>query len=131
MTYSTLPPNIEKMASRVIGAAIEVHRGLGPGFLEATYERALAVEFQLQEIQFRRQHPISLFYKDEVVGEGRLDFIMEDCLIVELKSVETLLPIHTSQVLSYLKVTRLPLGLLINFNVVLLKTGVRRVILSE
>ena len=122
---------LDELARLVIGAAIEVHRELGPGFLESTYEEALAIELTLQGIAFTRQHPIALKYKGHTVGEGRLDILVENCLIVELKSVERLHPIHDAQVISYLKATGLTLGLLINFNVTILKQGVKRLIVSS
>ncbi len=121
---------LDELAHRVIGAAIEVHRHLGPGFMEGVYEEALAIEFRLRAIPFERQKVISVGYKDMPVGEGRLDFLVAGCLILELKSVESLVPIHKAQVFSYLKATRLHLGLLINFNVPALKNGLQRIILS-
>jgi len=113
----------------VIGAAIEVHRVLGPGFLESVYEEALALEFKDRKIPFVRQHIIGVNYKGHMVGEGRLDLFVDQCLIVELKTVEALLPIHTAQVISYLKATHCSLGLLINFNVPILKQGIKRIVL--
>jgi GxxExxY protein len=121
---------LDELAHRVIGAAIEVHRHLGPGFLEGVYEDALAVEFQVREICYERQKLIAVFYKGKSVGEGRLDFLVAECLIVELKAVDELASIHKAQVMSYLKTTRHRLGLLINFNVPVLKHGLQRVILS-
>ena len=121
---------IDELAHRVIGAAIEVHRHLGPGFMEGVYEDALAVEFRLRAIPHERQKIIEVSYKEISVGEGRLDFLVGRCLIVELKTVECLGPIHKAQVISYLKATRLRLGLLINFNVPALRNGLQRVILS-
>ena len=118
------------MAHRVIGAAIEVHRHLGPGFLEGVYEEALSIEFRLRGIPFDRQKLIAVGYKNNAVGEGKLDFLVDDRLILELKSVEALSAIHKAQVISYLRATRLHLGLLINFNVPVLKNGLQRVILS-
>jgi GxxExxY protein len=121
---------LDQLAHAVIGAGIEVHRTLGPGFLESTYEAALAVEMGLRGIAFERQKPIPLQYKGRNIGEGRLDLLVAECLVVELKAVEALLPIHKAQVISYLKATRLQLGLLINFNVPVLRDGVQRVILT-
>ncbi len=114
----------------MIGAAIEVHRHLGPGFLESVYEDALELGFQLQGLLDGRQKPVAVVYQERLVGEGRLDFLVEECLIVELKAVEKLALIHKAQVLSYLKATRLRLGLLLNFNVPILKDGIQRIILS-
>ncbi len=121
---------LDALAHAVIGAAIEVHRHLGPGYLEGVYEDALAVEFGLRGIVFERQKPIAVEFKGVPVGEGRLDFLVEERLIAELKAVEELAPIHRAQVLSYLRTTGPSLGLLINFNVTTLRNGIKRVILS-
>ena len=120
---------IEEAANKVIGAAIEVHRHLGPGYLESVYEEALAVELTLRGVPFARQMVFGLDYKGHVIGEGRLDFLVDDCLIVELKAVEGLAPIHTAQCISYLKANQRRLALLINFNVSVLKDGIKRVAL--
>ncbi len=124
-------PYLDQLAYAVIGAAIEVHRTLGPGFLEGVYEEALCVELELREIAFKRQYVIGVRYKGYNVGESRLDLLVDDSLIVELKAVETLLPIHTAQVLSYLRATGCQLGLLINFNLPVLKPGIKRIVLSS
>lgn len=124
-------PVLDALAHEVIDAALEVHRCLGPGYLESCYEEALAIELRERQIAFRRQAPISVDYKGHVVGEGRADFIVGDGLLVELKTVEALAPIHKAQVLSYLKATRGILGLLINFNVPVLRDGIRRVVRSS
>ncbi len=121
---------LDDLADRVIGAAIEVHRHLGPGFLEAVYEEALAIELRLRGILFERQRLMVVGYKTEAVGEGKLDLLVDGRLIVELKSVDALSPIHKAQVISYRPASRLHLGLLINFNVPVLKNGLQRVILS-
>ena len=126
------PAHLDAIARRVIGAAIEVHRHLGPGFLEAVYEEALAVELTLREIPFRRQRPLSVGYKGHDVGEGRPDFIVEDQLVVEVKAVASLAPIHKAQVISYLKAADQQLGLLLNFKTYVLKDGgIRRVVLNR
>jgi GxxExxY protein len=103
---------------------------LGPGFLESVFEEALCVELRLRDVPFARQVGVAVGYKGQTVGENRLDFLVGGCLIVELKAVESLLPIHSAQVLSYLKATRMQLALLINFNVPILKAGIKRVVLS-
>lgn len=121
---------VDRLAHEVIGAAIEVHRTLGPGFLESVYEEALCVEMGLRGIPFARQTTISVNYKGHPVGEGRLDFLVGDTLVVELKTVDALAPVHFAQILSYLKATGHQLGLLINFKVGVLKDGVKRVVLS-
>ena len=118
----------DEVARVVIGAAIEVHRALGPGFAEATYEEALCIELRERGVAFERQAPVRVEYRGHVVGEGRLDLLVERLVVVELKATETLAPVHFSQVISYLRATRLPLGLLITFNVRRLSEGVRRVL---
>ncbi|PLZ06404.1 GxxExxY protein [Fischerella thermalis] len=122
---------LDILAHEVIGAAIEVHRLLGPGFLESVYHQALRFEFEMRGIPHKFKHPVAVKYKNHQVGEGELDFLVSDLLIVELKAVERLAPIHEAQVMSYLKMTKNSLGLLINFNVPLLKEGIKRIILSS
>ncbi len=122
--------HLDQLAHTVIGAAIEVHRAIGPGYLESVYHQALCVELKLQGIIFEKEFPINITYKGELVGEGYIDIFVERRLIVELKAVEALLPVHTAQVMSYLKATGCLLALLINFNVPVLKTGIRRIVLS-
>lgn len=126
-----LGDELERLAYAVIGAAIEVHRVLGPGFLEEVYHKALKLEFMIRGIPHQSKHPVAVEYKGHPVGEGQLDFIVANCLIVELKAVQILAPIHESQVISYLKMTKHPLALLINFNVPVLKQGIKRIILSS
>ena len=104
-----------ELTDRIIAAAIHVHRELGPGFLESVYEEALAVEFALSGIQFIRQKPIALFYKDHQIGEHRLDFLVEHKIIVELKAISALDDIHFAIGRSYLKAANLEDGLLLNF----------------
>jgi GxxExxY protein len=121
----------DRASHLVIGAAIAVHRALGPGLLESAYEACLAAELRERRIQFERQKAIPLRYRNiEVESAYRADLIVESQLIVELKSVTELDPIHVAQMLTYLKVSGLHLGLLINFNVPLLRSGIRRVIRS-
>ncbi|MBH8577829.1 GxxExxY protein [Nostocaceae cyanobacterium CENA369] len=122
---------IEKLAYEVIGAAIEVHRILGSGFLEEVYHKALREEFLIRNIPHKFEHPVKVHYKGRSVGEGKLDFLVGDFLIIELKAVQNLTAIHEAQVLSYLKMTNYPLALLINFNVPLLRDGIKRIILSS
>lgn len=119
----------DSLSHAVIGAAIEVHKELGPGFLGALYEEALCVELTERGISFQRQYAISVGYKGHSIGEGRLDLLVDKRLIVELKAVESLLPIHSAQLLSYLKATGLTVGLLINFNVPVLAKGIKRLAL--
>jgi GxxExxY protein len=121
---------LDRVARKVIGAAIEVHRALGPGFAEGVYEQALAIELGLRGVAFDRQVPVHVEYKGHEVGEGRIDVLAERCLVVELKAVEVLLPQHVAQVVSYLRATRQRLGLLITFNTRRLREGIRRVVVS-
>lgn len=121
----------DEIAKLVVDAAVEVHRVLGPGYLEAVYEDALAAELTLRGIPFERQKPIDVDYKGRKVGEGRLDFLVSGKLVVELNAVESFTPVHTAQVISYLKATGLPLGLLLNFNTSLMKNGIKRIVYSR
>jgi len=122
---------VDSAANAVIGAALEVHRVLGPGFLETVYEEAMSVELRVRGVVFERQKSINLSYKGQPIGHGRLDLFVLPSLIVELKAVDQLLPIHQAQLMSYLKITGYQLGLLINFHERLLKNGVRRVVLTS
>jgi GxxExxY protein len=122
---------VGELSYRVIGAAMEVHRVLGAGFLESVYGDALAIELEQRSIRFLKEVEVSVNYKGKKVGTGRMDFVIGDTIIIELKAVENLRPVHDAQVISYLKMTGYPLGLLINFNVPLLKEGIRRLILSH
>ncbi len=119
---------VNDLSRRVIGAAIEVHRALGPGYQEAVYEEALAFELTRMNIDFERQSVFRVNYKEHVVGEGRIDFLIEDKLVVELKAIEKLQPVHKAQVISYLKATSCQIGLLINFNETLLRSGIQRIV---
>ena len=123
--------DLDILANRVIGCAIEVHRTLGPGFLESLYENALSQELSLNKIQHICQYPVQIIYKNVIVGDGRLDLLIDDKLVVEIKAVANLLPIHSAQLKSYLKSTGIHLGLLINFNETRLADGIKRVIHSS
>lgn len=117
------------LSAKIIGAAIEVHRELGPGLLESVYEHCLVRELREAGLRVSRQLPLPLVYKGEQLdGMFRLDLVVEETIVVEVKAVEELNDVHLAQVLTYLKLTNLSLGLLINFNVVLLKQGVRRIV---
>jgi GxxExxY protein len=118
------------LARRVLDAAIEVHRHLGPGYAESVYENALAIELGLRGLSYQRQAGFSVAYKGSQVGEGRTDLLVERLLIVELKAVDHLTEVHVAQAISYLKATGLPLALLVNFDVPVLMRGVRRVALN-
>ncbi len=122
---------IDQISNRIIGAAIEVHKSLGPGLLENAYEECLCHEFCLQGISFERQKYMPIIYKGQLVDCGyRLDILVEKKIVVEIKSVISLLPIHEAQLMTYLKLSGIWLGLLINFNVVVLKDGIKRIVLG-
>ena len=117
------------VSGKIIGAAIEVHKHLGPGLLESAYEECLCCELDLRGIEFKRQVPLPLNYKGLNLDCGyRLDLLVEDKIIVELKTVETIAPIHEAQMLTYLKVRNMRVGLIINFNVRLLVDGIKRLV---
>jgi len=114
----------------VIGAAIEVHRALGPGLLESVYEECLCQELRLRRLRYRRQVPLDLEYKGVRLGAThRIDLIVESAVVVELKVVERILAVHKAQLLTYLRLSQLPLGLLLNFNVPVLRQGIVRMAL--
>ncbi len=120
---------INQLTEQIIGAAIEVHRAFGPGLLESVYQDCMAVELKLRDLPFEPQKPVTLAYKGYPVGtELKIDFLVADLVVVELKSVATLLPVHEAQLLTYLKLTKCPAGLLINFNVPILKRGIKRML---
>lgn len=115
------------LTQKIIGAAIEVHRTLGPGLLESIYEEALCHEFDLRGIQYRRQVEIDVIYKDKVIKGQRIDVLVENEVIIEVKSLSKLPEVSTAQILSYLKATDLRRGLLINFGAKLLRDGIKRI----
>jgi GxxExxY protein len=121
---------LNELSGIIVDAAIEVHRELGPGLLERVYEASLAKELRLRGISSVRQLPQPVIYKgEELEDEGyKIDLLVEDCIIVELKTVSELLPIHHSQLLTYLRLSEKKLGLLINFHVPLLKNGIKRLV---
>jgi len=120
----------DALSNRVIGCALEVHRNLGPGLLESTYEQCLAHELRTADIAFKLQEPLPVEYKSVKLDCGyRIDLLVDDRLIVELKSVDRLLPIHQAQLLTYMKLSSISIGLLINFNVTYLKQGIKRMVL--
>jgi GxxExxY protein len=121
---------LNQLTEAVIGRAIEVHRQLGPGLPESVYEEALCIEFHDAGIRYERQVPIPVFYKGRRIGEYRLDLLVENAVVVELKSVEGYDPVFGAQVLTYLRLTRKRLGLLVNFNSSRLVDGIRRFVLE-
>jgi len=120
-----------QLTQSIIGASIEVHRELGPGLLESVYEKALSFELAQLGLEHLRQVPIDVAYKGEKLDLGfRADLIVAGEVLVEIKSIETLLPVHSKQVITYLKLARLPVGLFINFNEMYLKEGLKRIVLG-
>jgi GxxExxY protein len=120
----------DRLTEKVIGLAIEVHRQLGPGLLESAYEECVCLELQEAGLAFRRQVPLPITYKSVRLDCGyRLDLVIEDQLILELKAVEGLLPIHEAQLLTYMRLSGIQTGLLLNFNSAVLKNGIRRLML--
>ena len=121
--------DINELSSKIIGAAIEVHKALGPGLLESAYEECLCHEFGLRGLSNERQKPLPVIYKGKELDCGyRLDVVVENAIILELKSCEKIDPIHKAQLLTYLKLSGLKLGLLMNFNVALMRDGIVRIV---
>lgn len=125
-TTRQIPSEWNDLTGRIIGLAIEVHSILGPGLLEKMYEDALCVEMQRASVPFQRQVPVRMDYKGVLIGDLRMDIVVADLVVVELKAVDRVLDVHGAQLLSYLRSASLPLGLLINFNVSRLTDGVTR-----
>lgn len=123
--------DINSISEAIIGAAIEVHRELGPGLLESAYEHTLAHELTLRSIHFERQKPVPVVYKGIKLNCGyRLDLLVEDTVIVELKAIDRFTDVHKAQAITYLKLTGKKLALLLNFNVRLMKHGIKRIALN-
>jgi GxxExxY protein len=122
---------MDEIATVVVDAAIEVHRTLGPGYVESIYENAMAIELESRGLPFVRQAQFDVAYKQTLVGLSVVDMIVDGLVIVELKSVANLLPVHLAQAISYLKATGLPLALLMNFDERYMKDGIRRVVLTR
>ena len=119
-----------ELSKRVIGCAIDVHKNLGPGLLESTYEQCLAHELKCAKIPFRLQYPLPVNYNGVKIDCGyRVDLLVDNQVIVELKSVEKILPIHQAQLLTYMKLAGIKIGLIMNFNVRFMKNGIKRMVL--
>jgi GxxExxY protein len=132
MRINDLPEEINKTTEAIVDSAYKVHSKVGPGLLENVYEACLAHELSVRGIRFEKQKPIPVIYDNIHLDVGfRLDLLVENQVVVELKSVEKLLPVHETQILTYLKLTHCPVGLLLNFNVSLMKEGMRRIVLSK
>ena len=124
-------PEVDALAHKVIGTLIEVHRKLGPGFLESVYEEATSIELAKNHIPYERQVKVAVTYDGKLIGEGRIDLLIDKKLILELKAVENLAPIHYMLGLAYLRMTGLELALLANSNVPIMKNGIKRVALTR
>ncbi len=121
--------DINQLSSKIIGAAIEVHKTIGPGLLESAYEECLCHELNLRNLHFGRQVPVPISYKGKKLDCGyRIDLIVEKMIILELKAIEKIEPIHMAQLLTYLKLSNISLGLLLNFNVPVMREGIIRVV---
>ncbi len=130
MPTTPIPAEIEAVARQILDGAFAVHRTLGPGLLESVYELCLGHELAKRGLRFHQQVAVPIHYGDLTISSGlRLDILVEDAVIVELKAIEKVLPLHQAQLLTYLKLTGKRLGLLINFNVPALKDGIKRVAL--
>jgi GxxExxY protein len=132
LTKKDIPEETNRITEVIVDAIFTVHKKMGPGLLESIYESCLVKELQKRNIRFERQKQVVVFYGDEPLDEKlRLDLLVENKVVVEIKAVESLLPIHEAQVLTYLKLTGCEVGLLINFNVRWMKDGIQRVVLSR
>jgi GxxExxY protein len=128
--HQPIPPHLNDLTRRVLKCAYAVHTELGPGLLESVYRTCLAHEMALAGISFRQEVPLPIVYRELKLDGGlRPDFLIEEAIILEAKAIETLAPVHEAQVLSYLKLSGRRVGLLVNFNVVSLKNGIRRLVL--
>ena len=126
---SPLPTEVEELITRVIGCLIAVHRTLGPGLLESIYSRAIGLELTAEGILFEREVQIPVSYREELLCVQRLDLVVASLIVLEVKSVERLNPVHHAQLLNYLRISKLHVGFLVNFNVAVLQDGLKRVVL--
>jgi GxxExxY protein len=129
VSISTLPQATDDLLTRIIGCAIAVHRELGPGFLESIYAAALAIELTMAGVPFERERSIGVNYRGTVITGQRIDFVVADEVILEIKAVSRMDPIFQAKLMSYLRTTKLRVGLLINFNELLLKDGIKRIVM--
>ncbi len=130
MKFKPIPDELNRFGTKIVDAAYQVHKELGPGLLESVYEECLVREFEENNLSVKRQISVPLFYRGKALdSQLRIDLLVENTVIVELKAVESLLPIHESQLLTYLRLTKKRLGYLINFNVPVIKSGIKRMVL--
>ncbi len=125
---STLPQELEEFVYKTIGCGIAVHRGLGPGLLEQIYVRAISIELEVQGLPYALERQYPVYYRHRLLCQQRLDLVVADQIALEIKSVDQLAPVHHAQLLSYLRVSGLRVGLLMNFNVPILQDGLRRIV---
>ena len=129
-SHGPISARAEEVATAIVDAAIKVHRALGPGLLESVYEACLCYELTKRGIPYRRQVNLPVRYEDVFVETGfRLDILADECVIIELKSAEAIIPIHEAQLLTHLKLANVRLGLILNFNVPLMKQGIKRMVI--
>lgn len=126
---STLPADLEKLAEATIGICLTVHRELGAGMSESVYARACRLELEASELPYEAEKPVPIRYRGRLITTQRIDLVVDRRLIVELKSVDRIHPVHLAQAVSYLRATNLRIALVVNFNVAVLKQGIRRVVL--
>jgi len=126
---SPLPDELESLVHRTIGCCITVHRALGPGLLEGIYSRATGIELDACGIPYEREKRIPVFYRGQQLCEQRLDIVVDNRLVLEIKAIDRLHPVNHAQVLSYLRISGIRVGLLLNFNVPILQDGIKRIIL--
>jgi GxxExxY protein len=128
--HEPISARTENVAADVVDAAVKVHKALGPGLLESVYETCLCYELSRREIPYRRQVSLPVRYEEILIETGyRVDVIVDECVIVELKAAESIIPVHEAQLLTHLKLSKIRLGLLLNFNVPLMKHGIKRMVL--
>lgn len=131
LTYAPIPRETEHVATNVIGAAITIHRALGPGFIERIYDEAMCIELDARGISFERERTISVRYRDLPIPGQRVDLVVAECVIVELKALSRIEPIHEAKVMSYLRTMGLRLGLILNFHERTMKEGIKRVVVER
>ena len=128
-TYSNLDSTTEARITEVIDCGFVIHRDVGPGFMEPLYSNAMCVELRTRNIPFEREKVVTVKYRDEPVGIHRLDFVIWECIVVELKAVKALEPAHHAQIMAYMKASRIRVGLLMNFCAATFKEGTKRIVL--
>jgi GxxExxY protein len=130
--YNDLPVALDELSKSVVNCIFQVHKKLGPGYLEKIYEDCLCIEFEEHRLDYQRQRPVHIIYNGQKIpSEFKLDLVVEDKILIELKAVDRLIPVFDAQVYSYLKSSNLPLGFLVNYNVPLIKDGIKRFVSKD